>query len=63
MNTPVLAKRCDGVVVVVRAGHTTKHDLERVLHLLKDSNILGVVVNRKKSSVPGWIQRALNVRA
>ena len=63
MNTPVLAKRCDGVVVVVRAGHTSKHDLERVLHLLKDSNVLGIVVNRKSSSVPAWVQRTLNIRS
>lgn len=63
MNTPVLAKRCDGVVVVVRAGHTSKHDLERVLHLLKDSNVLGIVVNRKSSSVPSWVQRTLNIRS
>ena len=63
MNTPVLAKRCDGVVVVVRAGHTTKQDLERLLHLLKDSNVLGIVVNRQSSSVPGWVQRTLNIRS
>lgn len=62
MNAPVLASRCDGVIVVVRAGRTTKQDLDRVLHLLRDSNILGVVVNRKKSSVPEWIKRSLNVR-
>lgn len=61
MNTPVLAKRCDGVVVVVRAGHTTKHDLERLLHLLKDSNVLGIVVNRQSSSVPAWVKRTLNI--
>lgn len=62
MNAPVLAKRCDGVVVVVRAGHTTKQDLERVLQLLKDSHVLGVVVNRKKSAVPEWVRRTLNLR-
>lgn len=62
MNAPVLAKRCDGIVVVVRAGHTTKQDLERVLQLLKDSNVLGVVVNRKSSAVPEWVRRTLNLR-
>jgi len=62
MNAPVLGKRCDGLVIVVRAGHTTKQDLERVLHLHKDSQILGVVVNRKSSAVPGWIRRTLNLR-
>lgn len=63
MNAPVLARRCDGVIVVVRAGHTTKQDLERVLHLLKDSNVLGVVVNRRHSAVPGWVRRTLNIGA
>jgi capsular exopolysaccharide synthesis family protein len=63
MNAPVLATRCDGVVVVVRAGHTTRQDLDRLLHLLKDSKVLGVVVNRKSSSVPGWVQRTLNLRS
>lgn len=62
MNAPVLAKRCDGVVVVVRAGHTTRQELERVLALLKDSNVLGVVVNRKASAVPEWVRRTLNLR-
>lgn len=62
MNAPVLAKRCDGVIVVVKAGQTTQGDLERVLLLLKDANVLGVVVNRKHSSVPGWVRRALNLR-
>jgi Mrp family chromosome partitioning ATPase len=49
-------------VVVVRAGHTTKQDLERVLSLLKDSNVLGVVVNQKASAVPEWVRRTLNLR-
>jgi polysaccharide biosynthesis transport protein len=61
MNGPVLARRCDGVVVVVRAGRTLQTDLERVLHLLKDSNVLGVVVNRKASQVPQWVQHVLNL--
>ena len=59
MNTPVLANRCDGVIVVVRAGQTTRRDLERVLELLQDANIIGVVVNRQHSHVPGWVDRLL----
>lgn len=62
MNAPVLAKRCDGVIVVVKAGQTTQQDLERVLALLKDANILGVVVNRQRTSVPSWVRRTLNLR-
>jgi Mrp family chromosome partitioning ATPase len=62
MNAPVLAKRCDGVIVVVRAGRTSQTELERVLHLLSGANVLGVVVNRKHSFVPGWVRRTLNIR-
>jgi capsular exopolysaccharide synthesis family protein len=62
MNAPVLAQRCDGVIVVVRHGRTTRHELERTLHLLRDANVLGVVVNRHKSSTPEWVQRALSLR-
>lgn len=63
MNAPVLAKRCDGVIVVAKAGHTSQSDLGRVLHLLKDANVLGVVVNRRRSSVPAWVRRTLNLRS
>ena len=63
MNTPVLARRCDAVIVVVRYGHTTRADLDRTLHLLRDSNILGVVVNRQRSRTPRWVQRALSFGA
>lgn len=62
MNAPVLAKRCDGVIIVVRAGKTSQTDLERTLHLLSGVNVLGVVVNRNRSSVPAWVRRTLNIR-
>lgn len=62
MDTPVLARRCDGIIVVVRYGHTTKSDLDRTLHLLRDSNVFGVVLNRQRSSTPRWIERALSTR-
>jgi capsular exopolysaccharide synthesis family protein len=62
MTAPVLAKRCDGVVIVVHSGSTSRADLERTLHLLRDVQVLGVVFNRSKSSIPTWVQRALNLR-
>ncbi|HEX6032574.1 MAG TPA: CpsD/CapB family tyrosine-protein kinase, partial [Tepidiformaceae bacterium] len=62
MTAPMLAKRCDGVVVVVDAGRTTRAELERTLHLLRDVGVLGVVLNRSRSKIPGWVQRALNLR-
>lgn len=63
MSAPVLAQRCDGVIVVVRDGKTRRAELDRVLHLLRDANVLGVVVNRQKSSIPEWVQRGLGLGA
>lgn len=62
MNTPAIAQRCDGVIVVVRHGKTTRADLDRVLHLLAETNIIGVVVNRQRTNVPAWVQRLLGLR-
>lgn len=61
MDAPVLAQRCDGVIVVVRAGQTTRQDLERQLALLKDANVLGIVVNRYRTAVPGMVERMLGL--
>ncbi len=62
-NAAVVGTRCDGVIVVVRAGRTTKSDLAKLLRLFHDSNIIGVVINREKSSVPGWAERLLGLSA
>ena len=40
-----------------------RKELDRVLHLLRDANVLGVVVNRQKSSIPQWVQRSLGLGA
>lgn len=61
-NAAVLASMCDGVIVVVRGGHTTRQELERTLELLVDANVLGVVVNRWSSRVPAWARRVLGLR-
>ena len=62
MTAPILARRTDGVVVVVRAGKTSQADLDRTLYLLRDVRVLGVVINRSTTRVPGWVERALNLR-
>lgn len=62
-NAAVVGSRCDGVILVVRAGHTTGADLAKVLRLLHDVNVIGVVINRQKSSVPGWAERLLGLTA
>jgi polysaccharide biosynthesis transport protein len=63
MTASVLAQRCDGVIVVARAGHTTSKDIERVVRLLRDANLLGVVINRANSHIPGFVARALNLQS
>jgi Mrp family chromosome partitioning ATPase len=63
MNAPVLAQRCDGVIVVVKHGETSQQDLERTLHLLRDANVVGVVINRHRNRTPGWVERALSLRS
>jgi len=63
MNAPALAQRCDAVIVVARSGRTTRAKLHRALHLLRDANVIGVVMNRQRSSIPTWVQRTLGVRA
>ena len=63
MSAPVLARRCDAVIVVVRSRRTSKRQLERTLQLLRDCNVIGVVVNRRRSPIPGWLESTLNLRA
>ncbi len=60
-DAAVLASRCDAVIVVARAGKTSQRELERTLELLHDANVLGVVLNRQRSSVPGWVDRLLSL--
>jgi protein-tyrosine kinase len=62
MTGPALAQRCDAVIVVARYGETTRQDLDRTLHLLKDAYVLGVVVNRRSTSIPQYVQRLLGMR-
>ena len=58
-TVPVLARLCDGVIVVVRAGHTTKQELEQALERLHGSNVLGVVVNAWDTAIPRWLEQSL----
>jgi Mrp family chromosome partitioning ATPase len=60
-STAALAARCDGVIVVVRGGRTTRRDLEHTLERLRDTRVLGVVVNEYASAVPGWAERLLDL--
>ncbi len=62
MTAPILAQRCDGVVIVARSGHSTIGNIERVAGLLRDTNVMGVVINRARSHIPAFVERALNLR-
>ena len=59
---PVVAGLCDGVILVVRSGHTTRQDVEDTLHLLKEANVLGVVLNRWESRIPRWVEKSLGLK-
>lgn len=61
-NAAVLGARCDGVIVVVRAGATSRVDLDRALELLAGTHVLGVVVNRYETAIPDWTERLLALR-
>ena len=59
----ILASSVERVVVVTQAEHTQRGDLERAKDELDKSGaaILGVVLNRKASHAPPWLQRRLNL--
>jgi capsular exopolysaccharide synthesis family protein len=56
-----LAKKVDGVVLVVEAEQTRWEVAESAKERLEDAKakILGVVLNNRKFHIPGWIYRRL----
>ena len=58
-----LASKVERVVIVTHAEHTQRGHLERAKDELDKSGaaILGVVLNRKASHTPPWLQRRLNL--
>jgi capsular exopolysaccharide synthesis family protein len=59
-----LASKVDRVVLVTQADRTQRGRLERAKDELEKAGavILGVVLNRKTSHAPPWLQRRLNLR-
>jgi exopolysaccharide/PEP-CTERM locus tyrosine autokinase len=45
-DTLAFAPIVDGIVLVVEAGRTTREDLAQCLEMLKDFNVMGVVLNK-----------------
>ena len=60
-TAPTLARLCDGVIVVVRAGNTTRQDLDSTLERLSGANVLGVVLNRYQTRIPRIVERSLGL--
>jgi Mrp family chromosome partitioning ATPase len=56
-----VASKVDGVVLVVEAGTTDKHQIERVALSITNSGgiLLGVVMNKRRYPVPTWLYRVL----
>lgn len=51
-ETAVLARHCDGVLIVMKAGRDGEADLEQAREALAGSNIMGVILNGIRQ-VPG----------
>lgn len=63
-NSPETAPMCsyvDGVVVVVQAGKTKREIVQRSLDSIAryDGNVLGVILNRKKYYIPGFLYKRI----
>jgi capsular exopolysaccharide synthesis family protein len=56
-----LASLCDGVVLVVEAERSRREVVQRVKEQLVESkaSVLGVVINRRRFRIPGWLYRRL----
>lgn len=52
-----ISRMVDGVILVIRSGHTKRELVERALELLGDAgaNVLGTVLNRRKFHIPRMI--------
>lgn len=60
-STAVLAEHCDAIIVVVRAGKTTRREVELTVDKLQRAHIAGFVVNRWTTRVPRPIERLLSL--
>jgi protein-tyrosine kinase len=60
-ETPPMAEFVDGVVMVVHSGKTKREAVARAIESIKNFNgkMLGVVLNRKRYYIPGFIYRRI----
>jgi Mrp family chromosome partitioning ATPase len=59
-NVLPIAPHLDAVVMVVYAGVTPKEVVAGALEKLDKNKVLGVVLNRVRTSMPSWLQKRLN---
>ncbi len=64
VSSPETAPMCayvDGVVVVVQAGKTKREIVQRSLNSIAryDGNVLGIILNRKKYYIPGFLYKRI----
>ena len=56
-----MARYMDGVMIVVQAGATPRNMIQQAIEMIGRSRVIGVALNRHKSSVPGWLMRKLRL--
>jgi protein-tyrosine kinase len=60
-NALPLAKHCDGLLMVVQAGTTPRDIVQRAIDVIGKDRIVGVALNRQKTSIPDWLVRLLRL--
>jgi protein-tyrosine kinase len=60
-NALPLSKHCDGILIVVQAGTTPRDIVHRAIAVIGRTRIVGVALNRQKSSVPNWLVKLLRL--
>lgn len=58
-NALPLARHVDGLLMVARAGATPADVVSGALDSLGREKVIGVTLNRVKSSAPGWLQKRM----
>ena len=60
-ETRVLCNKVDGVILVIESGKIRKQVAQRAKQELEDAGarILGVVLNKRKYHIPGWLYKRL----
>jgi Mrp family chromosome partitioning ATPase len=61
LNLLHIAPACDGVVVVVEAGRTSRAQVARATQVVREAKgaLLGFVLNKRRYPIPGWLYRML----